>query len=407
MIKTATATGAVTYAPQLDPAELTHAADALFNASAHLKTRAAAAHTASSELTATGFAGPTAALGLQRLGTFRTQLDAESEQLRQMATVLRAAARAQQALDVAARSAGAAKFTAFNLAHHHRLIMWLNQLSLQLDSALARELNRARSAGFDPLCTNPEEDLAELSARHMTTLPATTQQTIQAAGGLVLEAGSGSTTVLVGNAENPQRVITLVAGATTGNPHQLAGELEKAQHIAQRTGAAVVVWQGYEPPQSVGLAISPTAAREGAGNLAAFQAALEERFPDAQKTAVAHSYGTRVATEAAYEHGLLVDDLWLLGSAGVAGDSVADLTLATPEANVYVVDADDDPIRGVRSGTRGVLGASPSSESYGATVIDGVSGRHSSYFTDEAFLSALSQPPAPVTEKAVASANGN
>ena len=53
MIKTATATGAVTYAPQLDPAELTHAADALFNASAHIKTRAAAAHIASGELTAT------------------------------------------------------------------------------------------------------------------------------------------------------------------------------------------------------------------------------------------------------------------------------------------------------------------------------------------------------------------
>lgn len=406
-MRNTTDTGGISYTPQLDPAELTAAADALASAAMRINTRAAATHTATGELAATGFAGPTASLGIERLNTFRTQLTAEGEQFDTMATALRAAAWAQQALDVAARSAEVAKFSAFTLAHHHRLIMWLNQLSRQLDSALARELNRARQVGFDPLCANPEISLDELSARHMATLPATTQHAIQSAGGLVLEAGSGSTTVLVGDTEHPQRVITLVAGATTGNPHQLADELEKAQRIAQRTGAAVVVWQGYEPPQSVGLAISPTAAHEGAGNLAAFQAALEERFPDAHKTAVAHSYGTLVATQAAHEHGLLVDDLWLLGSGGVAGESVADLTLATPDAGVYVVDADDDPIRGVRSGTRGVLGTSPSSDSYGATVIDGVSGRHSSYFTDEAFLSALSQPPAQAAQEAVASANGN
>ena len=147
-------------------------------------------------------------------------------------------------------------------------------------------------------------------------MPASTRRIIEAADGLVLEAGPGSTTVMVGATDNPARVITLVAGATTGNPRQLAGELEKARRIAERTGAAVVVWQGYNPPPDLGAALSAASASEGAGNLAAFQAALEERFPDAQKTVVAHSYGTLVATRAANRDGLLADDVWLLGSAG-------------------------------------------------------------------------------------------
>ncbi|WP_350354518.1 hypothetical protein [Corynebacterium aquatimens] len=63
-----------------------------------------------------------------------------------------------------------------------------------------------------------------------------------------------------------------------------------------------------------------------------------------------------MATQAASEHGLLADDLWLLGSPGVAGRSVADLTLAGPDARVMVVDADRDPILALRSGPQGCWG---------------------------------------------------
>ncbi|UIZ91968.1 hypothetical protein JZY91_09835 [Corynebacterium sp. CNCTC7651] len=393
------AAGAVAYTPHLNPAELREAAAALDIAQRDVEARAAAARRAARDLAGTGFAGPAAANALSRTTELAGALDARAASMARMRMVLEAAAAAQQMLDLAAA-------TALRYGHY-RTVLWLNQLSLQLDTELARELNRARGAGFQPLANSPGEDLHALSARHMATLPAATRGHVEAVGGLVLEAGPASTTVMVGDAVDPARIITMVAGATTGHPDQLAHELEKAQLIAQRTGATVVVWQGYQPPKELGRALSPASASEGSGNLALFQAALEERFPRAQKTVVAHSYGTRVATQAASEHGLLADDLWLLGSPGVAGRSVADLTLAGPDARVMVVDADRDPILALRSGPQGVLGASPSHEAYGAEVVPGVRGDHGAYFTDEAFLTALSQASHPEREKSLPSANGN
>ena len=183
----------------------------------------------------------------------------------------------------------------------------------------------------------------------------------------------------------------MVAGATTGAPAKLEGELAKASRLAQQTGAAVVVWQGYAPPRSVPRAVSPLRASAGADDLAMFQAALEERFPDAQKTVVSHSYGTLLATTAARDHGLIADDLWVLGSAGVAGEHVSELTLADEHATVHVVDSPQDPILLLRSGPSAVLGASPSYVGWGAQRVEGVRGGHSDYFTDPAFVSALQQ----------------
>lgn len=387
------ATKAAQYSPSLDPAELRAAAQSCYRAEAAVGAEARAADGSRAALAATGFAGQSADLALARVGGYATTLRRRADTLRAMGDALDAAARAQESLDALAHAA--------LLVGQYRVILWLNQLSQQLDTELARELNRTRGRGMERLAECPQESLGALSARHTATLPASTRRTIEAAGGLVLEVGPGSTTVMVGSVDNPARVITLVAGATTGNPRQLAGELEKARRIAGRTGAAVVVWQGYNPPPDLGAALSGAPATEGAGNLAAFQAALEERFPAAQKTVVAHSYGTLVATRAASRDGLLADDLWLLGSAGVDGGSVADLTLAGPEARVFVVDADRDPILGLRAGGAGALGANPSARSYGATAVQGVRGDHLDYFTDEAFLTALSQPPSRNAEVSV------
>jgi|GEM_PF-693892 len=392
-----TATRLPTYTPQLDPAELRAAAAILRSTGETVSNRALSAREAAAAIAATGFAGPVPDLALARLGAFSTELDTQAQTLRRIAELLIWAARAQAALDAAARAAQA--------AGHYRIIVWLNALSMQLDTELAREINRARGAGFDALVNHPDTSVHELHEHHMSTLPASTQAAIDAAGGTVLEAGPSGTTVLVGDPIDPARVITMVAGATTGHPDSLGHELQKAQLIAQRTGATVVVWQGYQPPKTLPRALSPASASEGAAHLAMFQAALEERYPDAQKTVVAHSYGTVVATRAAQHTGLLADELWLLGSPGVYGESVDDLTLAGPSSQVFVVDADRDPILSLRQGNQGVLGgSSPSNASYGATVVEGVRGDHSSYFTDDAFLTALSQPPGPKLQKSVGSA---
>lgn len=387
------------YAPSLDPAELRLAAHACYATRDTVKARADEAAAAPGALASSGFAGPAADLAAARIAREVSALRERADALGAMGDGLTAAAEAQQALDTAAQAA--------EILGQYRLLLWLNQLSFQLDSRLARELNRSRSDGFERLAAHPDADLDELSRGYISALPEDTRQIIEAAGGLVLEAGPGSTTVMVGNATDPARVITMVAGATTGNSWQLEGELAKAQSIADRTGAAVVVWQGYNPPRDVPLALSGAPASEGAQHLSAFQAALEERYPDAQKTVVAHSYGTLVATRAAHEQGLLADDLWLLGSPGVDGESVADLTLAGPDSRVYVVDASRDPIRLLRIRDAGALGANPGGSGYGATAVEGVRGGHCDYFTDEAFLTAMSHTAAQPAAKLVTSAVGS
>ena len=298
---------------------------------------------------------------------------------------LLAAAGLQQQLDEAAEFIG--------VTAHSRVVLWLNGMSMMLDLRLSRSLLGAagKEQDYDPLFDHPDESFESLHARHAQTVPASTMAAVEDAGGVILEAGPTATTVLVGDAVDPSRVITMVAGATTGTPSKLPGELEKAQMLSEKTGAAVVVWQGYAPPPLLTDAASPHRAHAGADDLAMFQAALEERFPDAQKTVVSHSYGSLLATKAAHQHGLLADDLWILGSAGVSGEHVSKLTLAGPEATVHVVDSPEDPILLLRSGPTAAIGSSPSYIGWGGERVLGVRGGHTDYFTDPTFLSALQQ----------------
>lgn len=377
------------YCPALDAGELMQAAAALRLAAASVGARAREAAGAQEAVDATGFAGVAAEASRSTVLALGSDLDAHAAQLRTAAGLLDAAAAAQRALDQAALWFPGPRM-------HARMVAWLNAMSRLLDVRLAQALLGLDDLGvleqdYDPLFAHPDQDFAALHSGYAKTVPAATVELVEAHGGQIVEAGPASTTVYLGDAVDPSRVITMVAGATTGKPEQLARELEKAQLIVERTGAAVVVWQGYAPPASVPRALSPLPAGAGADDLSMFQAALEERFPTAQKTVVAHSYGTLLATRAAHEHGLLVDDLWLLGSAGVAGNSVDDLTLAGPNSTVHVVDAHADPIRLLRHGPNAALGASPAHPDYGAQRVDGVRGRHSDHFTSPAFLSALAQ----------------
>lgn len=373
------------YAPALDTNELNAAAAAVRLAAAAASERAAHAPSSAAAIAASGFRGPAFDASAARLAAYGSVLENSASRLHAAAGLLENAARLQRELDEAA---------AFAVQHlQSRGVLWLNAMSLMLDLQLSRSLLGAagKEQDYDPLFANPDEDLETLHARHAATVPASTLEVVEAAGGALLEAGPAASTVIVGDTVDPARVITMVAGATTGKPSQLAGELEKAKFLSEQTGAAVVVWQGYAPPPLLTDAVSPHRAEAGADDLAMFQAALDERYPDAQKTVVAHSYGTLLATKAAHKHGLLVDDLWILGSAGVAGSHASELTLAGPEATVHVVDSPTDPILLLRSGPSAALGASPSYVGWGAERVPGVRGGHSDYFTDPAFVSALQQ----------------
>lgn len=287
------------YAPALDANELAAAAAAVRLAATAASERAAHAPASAAAIGATGFRGPAFDASTARLAGYGAELDASAARLHTAAGLLDNAAQMQRELDEAAR---------FAARHFHsRGVLWLNAMSMMLDLQLSRSLlgTAGKEQVYDPLFVHPDEDLESLDARHAQTVPASTREAVAAAGGVFLEAGPTAATVIVGDAVDPERVITMVAGATTGKPSQLAGELEKARYLSEQTGAAVVVWQGYAPPPLLTDAISPHRAEAGADDLAMFQAALDERYPDAQKTVVAHSYGTLLATKAASTHGLL------------------------------------------------------------------------------------------------------
>ena len=383
------------YAPALDANELAAAAAAVRLAAAAASERAAHAPASAAAIRASGFRGPASDASAARLAGYGAELDASAARLHTAAGLLDNAAQMQHDLDEAAR---------FAARHFHsRGVLWLNAMSMMLDLQLSQSLLGAagKEQVYDPLFAHPDEDLESLNARHAQTVPASTREVVGAAGGVFLEAGPTAATVIVGDAVDPDRVITLVAGATTGKPSQLAGELQKARYLSEQTGAAVVVWQGYAPPPLLTDAISPHRAAAGADDLAMFQAALDERYPDAQKTVVSHSYGTLLATKAASTHGLLADDLWILGSAGVAASHASELTLAGPEATVHVVDSPTDPILLLRSGPSAALGASPSYVGWGGEQVPGVRGGHCDYFTDPAFVSALQQRSDRATENSL------
>ena len=381
----------MTYKPALIASELLAAAAATRLAAEGTRERAEHAPFSAAVIADSGFRGPAFEVSAARFADYGSSLSASAERLEQASVALVAAAALQQQFDEAAQFIG--------MYSHSRVVLWLNGMSMMLDLRLSRTLLGAsgKEQDYDPLFDHPDESFESLHARHAQTVPASTLRAVEDVGGVLLEAGPTASTVLVGDAVDPARVITMVAGATTGKPSQLPGELEKARRLSEKTGAAVVVWQGYAPPPLLTDAASPHRAHAGADDLAMFQAALEERFPDAQKTVVSHSYGTLLATKAAHQHGLLADDLWILGSAGVSGEHVSKLTLAGPEATVHVVDSPEDPILLLRSGPTAALGSSPSYIGWGGERVLGVRGDHTDYFTDPAFLSALQQradPPA-------------
>lgn len=377
------------YNPRLDPEELRAASAVLSQAAAASRTRASAVDTTPEVISAAGFAGAAAAMALAGFPVWSNKLVSAAALLEHAAHILAGTASTQEKLNELAYVALNLKLA--EVVYQLNLIAWL----LDLNTARAlRELVAGSPERGDRLADHPGETLEAIDARLISTLPASTAGDIRAAGGLVLETGPGGTTVMVGDPNklaDPARVTTMVAGVSTGHPDKLAGELDKARRIAAATGGPVVVWQGYVPPPSVIHGIDPAAARAGGVELAQFQAALHERYPGARQSILAHSYGTVVAARAAEDPGLYVDDLWLLGSPGVAAPSVDKLELLGTDPQVFVADADRDPITATRFRHDAAHGYSPSAESFGATRVDGVRGGHSSYFTDSVLLDAFAR----------------
>lgn len=400
--------------------ELTRSATRMREVSGDLRSRVTDTWTHRSLLHDVGLDGPTATQGLDLLTKLGNSLEEPAARLTAIADVLDTAAEVQRELDrtwealAGQGSLGVAPLAAVSpglaLAHQATLATLALQIQL-LDQACAASVSGAcllaHEADLDRLVFHPDEPLEHISERNLGTAPASVRDVIRGADGLLLEAtplrddagpnyGDGYT-VMVGPPGddswriNPSSVTTLVAGVSSGDPAHLPGAIARAQHIATTTGGAVVVWQGYLPPATLPQGASPNYARAGADDLAAFQMALDERFPDARHVVIGHSYGSVVATRAAMDHGLFADELILAGSPGVPARNVDELTLIGTNTRVLVADSPTDPILALRSGPGAVHGFNPASPQFGAERIPGIRGGHSAYFADGEFLGAVGE----------------
>lgn len=141
--------------------------------------------------------------------------------------------------------------------------------------------------------------------------------------------GSGQLTAAVayGDIENATDVSVLISGMNSGVKDlpawaASARELNAAVHAAAGDHtSATIVWFGYDTP-TVPEEPWMDRAEDGAAALRSFLLGLDLGAPDAQKTVIAHSYGSTTAAEAIGSDpgGLGVDNLIVVGSAGFPDD---------------------------------------------------------------------------------------
>lgn len=383
-------------------AELTASAASLRRASVTVRSRIDdTAHTRSS-ISSAGLAGESADAGLDMLANLGRALGIPAATMDELADILEEAGAAQKVLDYAKEALTSMLVPPGLRPAHQAVLAALSMMEHQLDQACAAAVANAchleHEQDLDRLVFHPGEPLAQISADRLGTAPAGVRGIVDKHGGVVLEGGPDGYTVMFGAELDasgepipPQSVTTMVSGVGSGHPEKFDGAVKEAQSVAAATGGAVIVWQGYSPPPNVPAGMSRNSAAAGADDLAAFQMALDERFPDARKVVVGHSYGSVVAARAAEEYGLFADQLFLVGSPGVSAAQASDLKLFGEDPKVTVADSPGDPIRLLRSPLAALHGHDPATGKFGAERVPGVRGGHTDYFTDDAMLRALGE----------------
>ncbi|MFI5691290.1 alpha/beta hydrolase [Kribbella sp. NPDC051586] len=156
--------------------------------------------------------------------------------------------------------------------------------------------------------------------------------------------GQGRAVEVLGRLDQARNVAVLVPGM--GNSlDTFRGQSDRGDLIRQEAGpsdTAVVVWLDYDSPHGVVEAASKDAALEGGPRLAEFLNELDElKAPNAEVTAVAHSYGTDVLGQALLDHGR-AKRVVMTGSPGITKyvDEAADFV--QPPTRLYVERAPGD-----------------------------------------------------------------
>lgn len=206
--------------------------------------------------------------------------------------------------------------------------------------------------------------------------------------------GDGAVAVAVGDLDAAGDVAVVVPGlgSDAGSaPYQAARALtlyESCRVLDATATPAVLAWVGYDAPDNVPWDGGPDAGWDGAGVVREDHAERGgERLADtvdglraardgepAHVTVVGHSYGSTTAGHAAHDHGLLVDDLVLVGSPGAGGDTDHAADTGLDPAHVWAVANSRDAVADLanhgafhlESLAGGGLGDDPAEDDFGA-----------------------------------------
>ena len=124
---------------------------------------------------------------------------------------------------------------------------------------------------------------------------------------------------------------------------------------------ATIAWMGYEPPSNLAQASSPHYAVDNAPKLQDFLNGVDtSRTDDPRMTAIGHSYGSLVTSEA-LQHGTGVDAAVFMGSPGLDaedGDVFGVPQMNLPSGEAYLLKAEEDFVGSQVAGT-GWFGPNP------------------------------------------------
>ena len=153
-------------------------------------------------------------------------------------------------------------------------------------------------------------------------------------GMVILESGDRHLVAAFGDIDSAESVVTMVSGVGSGAPEAAAGTLDRGRALHREIGGAVIVWNGYRPPETIIDGGQDIAARLGAVELRTFMDTLtERRGPSVHRTVLAHSYGTLVTGLAATERDGGLDADAVLDRAWRCAPDVTTQTHASPGAS--------------------------------------------------------------------------
>lgn len=284
----------------------------------------------------------------------------------------------------------------------HRVMKGFSALGTALDVICAREITRICTPTLpEPkhrMADLPELDPDELHELNLLEAPEPVRRLAERHPDLrLLSTIEGGLVAAVGDLATADTVTTFVAGVGSADVSGWSTQVDRTRDLAAAAGSgssrntAGIVWLGYHAPPSVPHGLQRTPAEVAGRELAGFQRELARRYPGQRRVVAGFSYGGVVVGQAARQ-GLHADDVVFIASPGVGAASVDELTLHGRDPQVHALVSPGDPIGLITGPYGGVHGPDPAEPEFGARVVaPRVTGGHSSYFEDSAFLDAFGE----------------